>query len=54
MPLVLTCQVLKGVAYPVSGMLMGALDWRTSAVAMWVAQAASVVLVALWSGWGAR
>lgn len=54
MPLVLTCQVLKGVAYPVSGMLMGALDWRSTAAAMWIAQSISVALIAFWSGFGAR
>lgn len=54
MPLVLTCQVLKGLAYPVSGALMGALDWRASAAAMVLAQGCTLLLVAVWSGGGAR
>ena len=53
MPLVLVCQALKGLAYPVSGALMGALDWRASAVAMWCAQASSVLAVAVFSRGGA-
>ena len=32
---------------------MGALDWRASAVAMWIAQISSVVAVAWWSQAGA-
>ena len=54
MPLVLVCQAIKGLAYPVSGALMGALDWGASATAMVFAQASSVLAVALWSGMGAR
>jgi Na+-driven multidrug efflux pump len=54
MPLVLLCQVLKGLAYPVNGALMGALDWGASAFAMVAAQLTSVVLVMLWSGGGTR
>ena len=54
MPLVLACQALKGLAYPVSGALMGALDWRASAAAMWAAQLSAVSLVAIWSQRGAR
>ena len=54
MPLVLACQALKGLAYPVSGALMGALDWRASAAAMWAAQLTAVSLVATWSRRGAR
>ena len=30
LPLVVLCQVLKGVAYPVNGALMGGLDWGCS------------------------
>ena len=52
MPLVLLCQVLKGLAYPVNGALMGALDWRASAGAMVAAQVTSVALVAWWSRLG--
>ena len=32
---------------------MGALDWRASAVAMWVAQVVAVALIAFWSRGGA-
>jgi hypothetical protein len=46
--------VLKGLAYPVSGALMGALDWRASAGAMVLAQVSTLVLVGLWSGGGKR
>ena len=35
-------------------MLMGALDWRTTAASMWFANGLSVALVALWSGFGAH
>ena len=52
MPLVLVCQVLKGLAYPVNGALMGALDWRASAGAMVAAQITSVALVGYWSRLG--
>ena len=32
-PVVLITQVLKGLAYPVNGVLMGGLDWGFSTVA---------------------
>ena len=54
MPLVLLCQALKGLAYPVNGALMGALDWGASAVSMWVAQLSCVASIAVWSERGAR
>jgi Na+-driven multidrug efflux pump len=54
MPLVLLCQTLKGLAYPVNGALMGALDWRASAIAMWAAQGCSVLVMAAWSQGFAR
>ena len=54
MPLVLGCQVLKGLAYPINGALMGALDWGASAVSMWVAQLSCVASIAVWSERGAR
>ena len=38
LPLVLLCQVLKGLAYPVNGVLMGLLDWSWAAGIMWSAQ----------------
>ena len=54
MPLVMLCQALKGLAYPVSGALMGALDWRASAAAMWSAQISCLVAIGVWSRGGAR
>jgi len=47
-------KALKGIAYPVSGALMGALDWRWSAAAMLTAQICSISIMAFWSGGGAR
>ena len=51
-------QVSKGVAYPVNGLLMGALDWRFLTAAMWAANAAALAVLAragpgggLWSVW---
>jgi len=52
LPLVLVCQVLKGIAYPVNGALMGGLDWSMAAATMWLAQAACVCAVGLWGGEG--
>ena len=46
----LVCQVLKGLAYPVNGALMGGLDWSFAAATMWAAQAACVCAVAAWGG----
>lgn len=46
MPLVLLCQALKGLAYPVSGALMGGSDWSYSAASMWCAQLATLAIVA--------
>lgn len=39
-PLVMLCQVLKGLAYPVNGCLMGALDWSAASATMWASNAA--------------
>ena len=41
-----TRQVCKGVGYPVSGLLMGALDWRFLTAAMWAANAAALAVLA--------
>lgn len=41
-PVVLLTQVLKGLAYPVNGILMGGLDWFFSMAAMWMANLACV------------
>ncbi|KAJ8603317.1 hypothetical protein CTAYLR_009019 [Chrysophaeum taylorii] len=37
-PLVMACQVLKGLAYPINGALMGFLDWKAASATMWLAQ----------------
>jgi putative MATE family efflux protein len=47
-PVVLLTQVLKGLAYPVNGILMGGLDWFFSMAAMWLANVARVGLI--WYG----
>jgi putative MATE family efflux protein len=47
-PAVLLTQVLKGLAYPVNGILMGGLDWFFSMAAMWLANGACVGLI--WYG----
>lgn len=47
LPLVLGCQTLKGLAYPVNGALMGGLDWEAAAAAMWAAQISCLAIVAL-------
>jgi len=41
---VLAAQVLKAMAYPMNGALMGALDWSFSAVSLWLAGFAGVGL----------
>lgn len=35
-PAVVATQILKGLAYPVNGVIMGGLDWMFSVVAMWL------------------
>ena len=49
LPAVLAAQVLKGVAYPINGALMGSLDWGAAAASMWAAQLSCVGAVAIWS-----
>ncbi|CAB9512790.1 Protein DETOXIFICATION [Seminavis robusta] len=44
-PVVLVTQTLKGLAYPVNGIVMGGLDWIFSMIAMWTANFACVGLV---------
>ncbi|GMI31530.1 hypothetical protein TeGR_g9984 [Tetraparma gracilis] len=39
-PVVLVAQVLKGLAYPCNGIIMGGLDWSFSMLAMWLSNAA--------------
>lgn len=36
-PAVLVTQVLKGLAYPTNGIIMGGLDWTFTMIAMWAA-----------------
>ena len=52
-PVVLVTQVLKGLAYPVNGIVMGGLDWGISMVSMWGANLACVGLLQLWKRGGA-
>tara|TARA_B110000971_G_C19924364_1_gene460797 strand:- start:198 stop:608 length:411 start_codon:yes stop_codon:yes gene_type:complete len=42
-PVVLVTQVLKGLAYPVNGITMGALDWKFSAYSMWGADICAII-----------
>jgi len=44
-PVVLVTQTLKGLAYPVNGIVMGGLDWFFSMMAMWLANFACVGIV---------
>jgi Na+-driven multidrug efflux pump len=44
-PAVLLTQVLKGLAYPVNGILMGGLDWWYSMATMWMSNIACVGLI---------
>jgi len=44
-PVVLLTQTLKGLAYPVNGIIMGGLDWVFSMIAMWAANFACVGLI---------
>mmetsp|Transcript_27208 Transcript_27208/g.38995 ORF Transcript_27208/g.38995 Transcript_27208/m.38995 type:complete len:334 (-) Transcript_27208:26-1027(-) len=44
-PAVLLTQVLKGLAYPVNGIIMGGLDWKFTVLAMWAANAVCVGLL---------
>ena len=36
-PAVLATQILKGLAYPVNGIIMGGLDWKFTMICMWIA-----------------
>ena len=47
-PAVLLTQVLKGLAYPVNGIMMGGLDWFFTMASMWLANLACVGLI--WFG----
>jgi len=49
-PAVLVTQVLKGLAYPVNGIIMGGLDWRFTMIAMWAANVVCVGMIKFWPG----
>ena len=51
-PAVLLTQVLKGLAYPVNGIIMGGLDWKFSMWCMWIANFACIGLLRFWSRGG--
>lgn len=44
-PVVLVTQALKGLAYPVNGIIMGGLDWKFTMIAMWAANAVCVGMI---------
>lgn len=48
-PAVLATQVLKGLAYPVNGIIMGGLDWKFTMAAMWLANFVCVGMIWFWS-----
>lgn len=52
-PVVLVTQTLKGLAYPVNGIVMGGLDWVFSMIAMWAANFACVGLIRHFASKGA-
>lgn len=51
-PAVLATQVLKGLAYPVNGIIMGGLDWKFTMIAMWAANLVCVGMVKFGGGGG--
>ncbi|KAL9186308.1 hypothetical protein ACHAXT_005546 [Thalassiosira profunda] len=52
-PAVLITQVLKGLAYPVNGIIMGGLDWKFTMAQMWLANLVCVGMVKAWASSGA-
>jgi len=52
-PAILLTQILKGLAYPVNGILMGGLDWWYSMIIMWIANGACVAVLKWFGGGGA-
>jgi hypothetical protein len=40
--------VLKGLAYPVNGIIMGGLDWKFTMAAMWLANFVSIAMIKFW------
>jgi len=51
-PAVMVTQVLKGLAYPVNGIIMGGLDWKFTMAAMWLANFVCVGMLQFWSKGG--
>ena len=51
-PAVMVCQVLKGLAYPVNGIIMGGLDWKFTMLAMWLANFVCVGMLQFWARGG--
>lgn len=51
-PAVMVTQVLKGLAYPVNGIIMGGLDWKFTMAAMWLANFVCVGMLQFWSRGG--
>ena len=51
-PAVMVCQVLKGLAYPVNGIIMGGLDWKFTMLAMWLANFVCVGMLQFWAKGG--
>jgi len=48
-PAVLVTQVLKGLAYPCNGIIMGGLDWQFTMLAMWLANIVCVGMIQAWA-----
>jgi len=48
-PVVMVTQVLKGLAYPVNGIIMGGLDWKFTMLAMWLANFICVGMLQFWA-----
>eukprot|EP00624_Nannochloropsis_granulata_P007048 evm.model.NODE_599_length_13732_cov_29.858433.3 len=46
-PMVMACQVNKGLAYPVNGIIMGGLDWGFSTMTMWMANIVCIGMLLL-------
>ena len=44
-PMVMACQINKGLAYPVNGIIMGGLDWSFSTITMWIANVVCIAML---------
>ena len=51
-PAVMVTQILKGLAYPVNGIIMGGLDWKFTMLAMWLANFICVGMIQFWARGG--